>query len=352
MLAFMGLALSLASATGAPRPVAVIPFTANGTLVSLRVRVGGAAPRAFTLDSGASASVIDTGVANALGMRAAGSRLGTGAGAGSVRFLIFRNVRLTAGGAGWVAPTVYGISLHTVGTALQEDGLVGSDLFFRYVVDVDYATHRVSLYEPKGFRYAGAGAAIPLTFAKHLSHAAVTIKVRGRPAQVRRLLIDSGSEDMVDDAVVGTSTASKKPISTTGLGRSVRAYAGPIEWARIGPFTVRGLSGTSAGVPLLGTGVLRRFHVTFDYSRRRMYLEEARGTASVSRGAGAAQSAKTTRVSHSADTAGLGASRISTSTRQVICAPPFTGRTSSTANVPRISAPTGTGDTNRTRSKP
>jgi len=63
--------------------------------------------------------------------------------------------------------------LHAAGTALQEDGLVGSDLFFRYVVDVDYARHRLSLYEPRGFRYAGAGTPIPLTFAKHVPHAAV-----------------------------------------------------------------------------------------------------------------------------------------------------------------------------------
>jgi hypothetical protein len=276
MLAFACLALSLASTASPSRPVAVIPFTLNGTLVSLRVRVGGSAPRSFTLDSGASASVIDTGVARALGMHAAGSRSGTGAGAGPVRFLIFRNVQLAAGAARWVAPQAYGIVLRAAGTALQEDGLAGSDLFFRYVVDIDYAERRISLYEPKGFRYAGAGTAIPLTFAKHLAHAAVTIKVRGRPAQVRTLLIDSGSEDMIDDAVVATSTARKQAISTTGLGRSVRAYAGPIEWAKLGPFTLRGLSGTSGGVPLLGTGVLRNFHATFDYSRHRMYVAKRR----------------------------------------------------------------------------
>jgi hypothetical protein len=268
--------LSLAVAPVSPPPVAVVPFADNGTLVSLRVRVGDSAPLRFTLDSGASRSVLDTGVANALHLRAKGSRNGSGAGAGPVRFLLYHGVPLALGTAHWVAPVVYGVSLHHAGTSLQEDGLVGSDLFFRYVVDVDYAKHRLALYEPTSFHYAGPGAAIPLTIAKHSSYAAVTVKVRGRPAQVRRLLIDSGSEDMVDDTIVGTSTAPKQRIATTGLGRSVAAYAGPIEWARIGPFTVRGLSGTSGGVPLLGTGVLRRFHVTFDYSRKRMYLSSIR----------------------------------------------------------------------------
>jgi hypothetical protein len=173
-----------------------------------------------------------------------------------------------------VAPTAYGVSLNSVGTVLHEDGLVGSDLFFRYVVDIDYARHRLSLYEPKTFRYTGAGTAIPLTIVKRVPHVAVTITVRGRAAQVRRLLIDTGSEDFVDDAVIATSTAPKQLISTSGLGRSVRAYAGPIERVTIGPFTVRDLSGTSGGVPLLGSGVLRNFHVTFDYSRRRMYLQK------------------------------------------------------------------------------
>jgi hypothetical protein len=189
-----------------------------------------------------------------------------------VRFAIFKDVSLALGGARWRAPTVWGVSLDPVGTALHEDGLVGSDLFLRYVVDLDYARHILSLYEPRTFRFTGAGAAIPLTIVKGVPHAAVTIKVQGRPARARNVLIDTGSEDWLDDAIVATSTAPKQVISTSGLGRSIRAYAGPIEWARIGPFTVRDISGTSGGVPLLGSGVLRNFHVTFDYSRKRMYL--------------------------------------------------------------------------------
>jgi hypothetical protein len=272
MVACTCLALILLSAPVPLRPVAVIPFTENGKLVSLRVRVGHSSPRVFSLDSGASASVLDTATARELHMRADGSRLGTGAGAGPVRFSIYKNVSLALGGARWTAPRAYGVALNSVGTALHEDGLVGSDLFLRYVVDVDYARRRLSLYEPRTFHYTGGGTAVPIAIVKHVPHAAVTIKVRGRAAQVRRLLIDTGSEDMVDDAIVATSTAPKQLIATSGLGRSIRAYAGPIEWTRIGPFTVRGLSGTSGGVPLLGSAVLRDFHVTFDYSRRRMYL--------------------------------------------------------------------------------
>jgi Aspartyl protease len=268
--AFLGVLLLAAPA--APAPVAVIPFTDNGKLVYLPVSVGGAPARQFTLDSGASASVIDSGAAAALRMRASGSKLGSGAGAGRVRFALYRNVALAAGGARWTAPTVYGVSLRGVGTAQQEDGLLGYDLFARYVVEVDYAAHRLSLYEPSTFRYAGRGAALPIVITKRVPHLDVTIKVQGRAAQVRRLLIDSGSEDQVDDAVIATSTAPKQRIATSGLGRSVAAYAGPVEWIRIGPFTVRNLAGTSGGVPLMGSAVLRNFHVTFDYSRRRIYL--------------------------------------------------------------------------------
>ncbi|HEY0382876.1 MAG TPA: aspartyl protease family protein [Candidatus Elarobacter sp.] len=274
MIAGLSLALTLSTAPAAMRPVAVIPFTDNGKLISLRVRVGASAERPFTLDTGASASVIDTDVAAKLLLRAGGSRAGTGAGAGKVRFLLYHDVPLALGAARWVAPTVYGVSLRQAGTVLQEDGLVGSDLFFRYVVDIDYDRHRLTLYEPKTFRYAGTGTALPLSIVKHVPYANVTVKVAGREPQVRRLLVDAGSEDFVDDAIVGTSTAPKRLISTTGLGRSVAAYIGPIEWARIGQLTVRDVTGTSGGVPLLGSGVLRNFHVTFDYSRKRLYLQK------------------------------------------------------------------------------
>jgi aspartyl protease len=147
-------------ARAADRPIATIPFSLNGKLVSVRVGVNGSEPLRFTVDTGASASVIDAGVARRLHLRRYGVHVGRGAGAGAVRFDLFRNVRLSVGGtAAFTAPTVYGVSLGNVGTQEAEAGLLGYDFFAKYIVKIDYENRVMTLYDPAGFHYVGRASA-------------------------------------------------------------------------------------------------------------------------------------------------------------------------------------------------
>jgi hypothetical protein len=262
-------------ANEASRPIAVIPFRLNGKLVSVPVSVNGATPMPFSLDTGASASVVDAGVAKRLGLRRAGVHAGHGAGAGTVRFDVFQNVRFALGGAAsYTAPRVYGINLGQVGTANAEAGLLGYDFFAQYVVRVDYRSRTLALYDPASYRYGGAGAAIPIVLTKHTPHVDAVITVQGLSPQRRRLLIDSGSEDAVDDDTIARSTAPKRSVSGgVGLGKRFSAVFGPVDKLELGPYAVRDLAGVSGGVALIGSEVLRRFTVVYDYRHGVMYLE-------------------------------------------------------------------------------
>ncbi|MBV9718487.1 MAG: aspartyl protease family protein [Candidatus Eremiobacteraeota bacterium] len=272
------LILCLACSLLSLRPLAILHFESNGLLVSLKTRVLNSRPLPFTLDSGASASVVDETVSHELGLRAAGSITGRGAGAGGVRFAIYRDLDLTVGPVHWTARRALGVSLANVGTSQREAGLIGADFFFAFVVRIDYKRNEICVYKPRTYRYAGRGSGLPIYFAHHRPFVNVQVKIVGRAPIWRLLLVDSGSEDMLDDPVIAESPGAKTTRAGTGLGRALTAYYGPVQWARIGPYTLRGLQGTSGGVPLIGQGVLRRFIVTFDYARRRIYLEQRTAT--------------------------------------------------------------------------
>ena len=251
-----------------------IPFKDNGKLIVIGVRVNASRPLRFTLDSGASSSVIDSAVARSLHLVPDGSHVGSGAGAGAIRFDVFRRLHLSMDGVNWLAAKAYGVSLQGTGTTVPEDGLIGSDLFAKYVVDVNYAMHTVTLCDPSKFRYDGRGIALPISFAHNRPFVSVTVKVAGQDPKQRIVLVDSGSEDALDDDIIARSTAPKRIVhSGVGLGKRFYAYYGPIQWARIGDYTIRNVQGVSGGVALIGQSVLRRFsRVTFDYARHRIYF--------------------------------------------------------------------------------
>ena len=48
---------------------------------------------------------------------------------------------------------------------------------------------------------------------------------------------------------------------------------GRAQFLELGPFRVEAPAGVTGGVPLIGNEILRRFNVTFDYKRSRLYLE-------------------------------------------------------------------------------
>lgn len=95
----------------------------------------------------------------------------------------------------------------------------------------------------------------------------------GRAPQRRTLSLDTGSEDELDDALVATTTGPKRYAGSTGLGRSAPLVIAPVDWILLGPYRMRNVTGASGRVPIVGSGLLRRFHATFDYPHRRLYLQ-------------------------------------------------------------------------------
>jgi hypothetical protein len=277
---------------GAQTPAApaltIIPFELHENLVYLPVSVNGSRPLWFVLDSGASASVIDRAQAKALGIKSEGAAKGKGAGAGTYDYTFAKNISYALPGvAGYTAASSFVIDLSGVpfDSGVEVSGLLGSDFFTRYVVEIDYDAQMLRLYEPQTYVYQGGGQGLPLTIKGKKPYVSARMKPYGLDEVEREFLLDTGSADAINDDTLAQSTAPKMEVTGGyGLGQQFKIFLMRVERLRLGDYALADVNGDAAagattggvGTTKLGAEVLHRFTVTFDYSRQRLYLEPNR----------------------------------------------------------------------------
>jgi hypothetical protein len=257
-------------------PLASIPLEFHEDLPYLQIKVNDAEPAWFIFDSGASANVVDKGHAKTFGVAITGGRKGQGAGAGTVDFLFGKGVRYTVGGLSLTVDQSYVIDLSGVSTPKDRKlaGLLGYDFLQRYVVALDYEKSLLHVYEPKTYAYRGPGQALPLAFTKKLPYVKGTILVPGlSPSADREWLVDTGSGDTVNDELLARSTGEKKEVTGgRGLGKEFQVWQAQAERVELGRYHLQKVTGVSGGMKI-GSGLLRKFTVIFDYPGKRMILE-------------------------------------------------------------------------------
>ena len=238
----------------------------------MKVGVNDAAPSWFIVDSGASGCVVDTAYAKRLGLKTEGERRITGAGKGTIETTFTKDVTYRLPGVSLAVPSSFVIDLSGQRTLQGRDvaGILGYDFFARWVVDLDFEARVMTLHEPAG--YKPTSNVIPFTLVKKTPHVKVLITLPNKKAVTSEVLVDSGSGDAVDDDVLAQSADKVEIIGGVGLGQEFRTTLGRASFVQIGPFAIAKPVGATGGVPLIGLEILRRFHVTFDYSRSRLVL--------------------------------------------------------------------------------
>ena len=169
------------------------------------------------------------------------------------------------------------------------DGILGAEFFKRYVVELDYEKKEITLYEPADFIYSGRGENLPLTFYHNHPYVRAKVSLPGIKPVEGECVIDAGSNFpiiLLPSFIERNNLRESLPPTITTFGRGVggeirmpigRANAlelGKLKLERlVTAFPSNGWFGEPKKAGNIGSAVLRRFKVIFDYSRDRMILE-------------------------------------------------------------------------------
>jgi hypothetical protein len=285
------------SASSTPvKPVAVIPFELYHNRVYLPVSVNGSRPYAMILDTGAADSFVSEKVADEVKLPRKGIAKVNGNGEGVERFPLGKNVSFGVGDAALLEKTIviYNYSDFEKHEGREVDGTLGVNFFHKYVVEIDYAAKRLTIYDPASFVYVGAGAAIPLRILNGGTLAlfdAQIVAVAGQPATDAHLAVDSGTYSALrlfrpfveQHALIGEDRNQFASFGF-GAGGEFRQVTGRVESVEIGGVKVsnavadfstdtKGVTATASYDGTIGGDILRRFTVILDYSRSQMILE-------------------------------------------------------------------------------
>lgn len=266
-------------------------------LIFLRAKVNSSRPMWFVLDSGASFPlVIDTRRAQELGLKLQGHRtLEGGAGPGTYSAFMTRGVSVNVSGfeLGERTAVVFDLASMEAQAGRPVDGLIGRDLFSRYVVEIDYVGNKVTLYQPESYVYSGSGHSVRLELQGDLLFVPASIEMPGRPKFQGQFLVDTGGGLVT--AILNAPTArvrnlpepSQKMIldrSLSGLGGEMRLLVGRAVSISLGSIAIHKpviyISQDKAGAlastdfdGVIGGEILKRFKAVFNCQRNRLILE-------------------------------------------------------------------------------
>ncbi|MGH9701795.1 MAG: aspartyl protease family protein, partial [Candidatus Acidiferrales bacterium] len=268
-------------------------FEPMGNHILVPVRVNGSQPAWFFFDSGADLSVVDAAWAKKLGLSSKGSIGISGTGEGSAELGMLSNISFALPGVVVPVKSSAAVSLAPLLPFFGREisGIIGYDVISRFVVEIDYAGHKLHLHDPADYHYSGHGTAVLFSFLgnKPLVHAKVSME--GQPPLEGEYTIDTGSGSFVAFASPFVDShhllaAGYKTIDSpsAGIGGISRDVAGRLTRFQIGPYILpdaiasfsrdtRGSGANRNQAGNIGGELLRRFTVVFDYSHQVMYLE-------------------------------------------------------------------------------
>lgn len=266
----------------------VVPFELLNGHIFLKVMLDGQGPFSFICDTGGQ-NIVTPEVAKSLGLDVQGALQGRGVGEKSADVGLAKLTSLGVGGA-TLANQLFAVfdlgEIRRV-SGVPLDGLVGYEVFKRFVVRIDYQESRLTLTVPSAHQPGGAGVTVPFTFDE--THPQVDGSIDGVPG---RFTIDTGSRGSLDllrpfaekHGFAGKIGKTVEALSGWGVGGPVRSLVGRAHELKLGdavveaPITMITLN-EKGGLtdPYIagnvGSGVLARFNLTFDYGNKTIVFE-------------------------------------------------------------------------------
>lgn len=251
-------------------------------LIFVPVKINDTEQRWFVLDTGSSRMLIEKKLAQKLSIALEGSGSIGGAGSGKIPIEFARHVRVEMPGV--IMPDVEFAAADL--TTLQGvvgrpiDGIIGYDFFAANVVTVDYETKTLTVTAPAVFTPPADAERIPVTFDKKWIRVRAALSLPGIATVNDLFLVDSGSQDDADHSAVARASGQVSTQVGNGLGDPSSGALVRANSFRLGKFDLQDLGAATvaneAVGPMIGAGVLHRFHVTYDYSGEQIFLRPNR----------------------------------------------------------------------------
>jgi hypothetical protein len=282
-------------AVSQPLPVALDYREGPGGIVMLSGRVNDRADVEFVLDTGAPVTVFIDGPATApLAFDTSKARrLGPSDDPAAPIGALARDLALAFGPVALAGVTA--VVLPEAALACPERyrrmgfaGVIGADLFRRFVVEVDPGEQRVRLHEPAGWRVPDGASVVPLVMENGHPYARAVLALPSGARVERHVHVDTGMNRAL--TLVGGDAAAALPLPADGevtrtcfVGglRELRAGApldlqlGGVTVARVRPDYAKPGETTSAQANgAIGAALLAGWRYAVDYPGRRLVLIE------------------------------------------------------------------------------
>ena len=265
-----------------------VPFELINNHMYVDVKLNGRGPYRLLCDTGG-ANIVTPEFAAELGLKGEGQLEGSGVGEKSEDIGLSKLDKLEIGDAFLDNQVFYVFPLGAFSRVegIPAYGLIGYEVFKRFVVRIDYDANRLTLLDPASFTYTGNGVRVPFKFNDHIP------QVEGEIDGIAgKFDIDTGSRSSID--LMGPFVekhglkAKYQPkfegVTGWGVGgpsRSAITRAGVLKLGEVvierpvteltlqtkGAFTDQYVAGN------VGAGVLKRFNLVFDYNGQAIYFE-------------------------------------------------------------------------------
>ncbi len=286
------------SITGGRKKVE-IPIEVYNNLVVVPVVLNGTLPLKFILDTGVRTAILTQKSFSDI-LNLAYSRKYSITGPGGQKMVdayVTNNVSLTLPGvegrghALLVLDQDYLELRNYLGTDVH--GILGYELFSRFIVKVDYEKRLLTLYLPEGFKLRRKFQRIPIKIEDTKPYTMVPLVLPGGVRFTGKLLMDSGASHalLLDPKSDEKIQVPDNTVSSTigrGLGGEITGKAGRIESLALGTYKLHGVI-TNFPDPnsysdstlfkvfrngTLGGEILSRFTVIFDFPSEMVYLKK------------------------------------------------------------------------------
>ncbi len=267
---------------------ASVPFELLNNHIYVDVKLDGKGPFRMLCDTGG-ANIITPELSRELGLKSEGALQGRGVGEKSEDVGLVKMKSLGVGDATLANQVfaVFPMGSFSAVEGIKVNGLIGYEVFKRFVAKVDYEHHLLTLMQPSSFTYKGEGTVVPFLFNGHIPQVDGAIDgIEGK------FDIDTGSRSSLDllapfaekHDLTARYGAKIEAVTGWGVGGAARSLVTRAKVLRLGkveierPVAELSLQKKGAFVSPyvagnVGAGVLKRFNIIFDYPHQQLIFE-------------------------------------------------------------------------------